>query len=70
MADTTDLAETIAAEAALPLKSETDGQSAEGRPLTDLIKADQYLGAKKSKKTAWGRVKMARAVPPDTTGRC
>jgi hypothetical protein len=64
--ESTDLAETIASEAALPLKSESDGQSAEGHRLTDLIAADKHLAAKKATGSAWGRVKMARAVPPGT----
>lgn len=70
MPDATDLTDVIASEAALPLKSESDGQSAEGHTLKDLIEADRYLAAKAAAKTGWGKVKMARAVPPDSTGRC
>lgn len=47
MADTPDLAETIAEQAAEPVSSSTDGQSATGRPIADLIAADQHLAAKR-----------------------
>lgn len=71
MADPNDLTDTIAAEVALPQASATDGQSADARPLPDVIAADKYLAAKAAsrKAGAWGQTKMARAVPPDTTGR-
>lgn len=71
-----DLTDTIASEAELPLKSESDGQSAEGQPLPDLIKADKYLkgadavtgtNANGGPKSAWRGVRMARAVPPGAT---
>ena len=63
---TPDLTDLIEAEAALPKKSESDGQSAEARPLTELIAADKYLKSKDAaaRGSAWGRIKMARAVPP------
>ncbi|VTU01009.1 unnamed protein product [Gemmataceae bacterium] len=62
------LTETIVTEAALPLKSEADGQSAQGRSLDELMRVRDKLKAETAgKKSAWGRVKMARAVPPGAT---
>lgn len=69
MADPTDLSAHIEAEAKLPLKSESDGQSAEGHRLPDLIALDKYLLARKARRSAWGTVYMARAVPPGATDR-
>jgi hypothetical protein len=47
----------------------TDGQSATAHNLKDLIEADKYLketGAADTGpvKSGWGRVRMARAIPP------
>jgi hypothetical protein len=46
VADPTDLTETIATEAASPQSSAADGQVATGRPIGDLIKAQQFLDAR------------------------
>jgi hypothetical protein len=71
VADTNDLTEIIAAEAALPAKSAGDTHSAEGQPLPDLIEADKYLSAKSGtsgRKSAWRSVVTARGIPPGTSG--
>ncbi len=63
----------IECEAQLPLVSEGDGNKAEGRSLTELIKADQYIRSLSAlrgtncnggPRSAWGGVRMAVAVPP------
>ena len=68
-----DLTSEIEAQAALPLKSATDGQSAEGHTLQDLIAADKYLkGLEQTEgtnptggpKSPWRGLRMARAIPP------
>lgn len=73
-----DLTPLIESEAALPLRSESDGQSAQARSLKDLIEADKYLkglaavegeNATGGPRSAWGRVRMARAVPPGADPR-
>jgi len=50
VADPTDLSDTIAAEAALPISSSGDGQAATARPIGDLIKAQQFLDARAARK--------------------
>lgn len=45
-----DLSDTIAAQAALPITSSDDGQSATGQPLPNLIEADKYLAAKRARR--------------------
>lgn len=71
MPEPTDLSELIEAEAQLPRRSSNDGQEAEGRSLTELVEAAKYLDAKgpanPTRRSAWGAVKMARAVPPGAT---
>lgn len=71
-----DLTDTIATEATLPASSSSDGQSADGQPLPDIIAADKYLKGKEAlagtnskggPKSAWRGVRMARAVPPGST---
>lgn len=68
-----DLTDTIAAEAELPLKSESDGQSAEGQPLDKLVAADKHLAAKAAlsgtnanggPRSGWGGLRPARVIPP------
>ncbi|WP_439624093.1 hypothetical protein [Gemmata sp.] len=62
------LTETIVTEAALPLKSEADGQSAQGRSLDELMRVrDKFKAESAGRTSAWGRIKMARAVPPGST---
>ena len=68
MPDLTDEIEIVAAE---PQTVSTDGQTASSHSLKDLIAADQYLKgitasdpAVGGTKSAWGKVRMARAVPP------
>lgn len=65
--DPTEIDEIILAEAASPKRSEVDGQSAEGRSLDELIRARQHVAATNVRGSAWGKIKMARAVPPGAT---
>ena len=68
-----DLDDTIEADAAKPAEAEVDGQKVKKRPLTELIEADKYLEGKTALAgenqnggpiSGWGRVRMARGVPP------
>lgn len=70
MPDLTPQIEQVAAE---PQTVVTDGQTATEHNLKDLIEADKYLKETDAAdtgpvKSAWGRVRMARAVPPGATG--
>jgi len=60
----TDLSETIAEEAALPVSSSSDGQSSTGRSIADLIAADTYLAAKAARKNAARGVMFSKLIPP------
>lgn len=46
MNDAVDLAPTISTEATLPASSAADGQSAQARPIADVIAADVYVNNK------------------------
>lgn len=68
-----DLTDTIASEAQLPASSSSDGQAAEGRPLTELVAADKHLATKGvlagtnaagGPKSGWRGLRAARVVPP------
>lgn len=67
----TDLTDLIVAEANQPRRSESDGQMAEARDLRELVAAKKTIDAAKAaaKGSAWGRIKMARAVPPGADPR-
>lgn len=69
----TDLAAEIARTAADPQSVTVDGETVAAQPLPDLIKADQYLAAKKSlagsaarggSRSLWNALRPAQAVPP------
>ena len=68
MPDPTDLSETIASEAAAPLSSSGDGQSATGRSIDELIKADQYLAAKAAARSKRRGLLFTKLVPPPAAG--
>lgn len=68
MANPTDLSTTIATEAALPASSTSDGQSASGRPIGDLIQADQYLGNRKAITNRRRGMYLSRLIPPGAFG--
>ena len=68
-----DLTDIIASEAELPLISESDGQSAQGQPLPDLIAVDKHLAAKTAlagdngkggSRSGWRGLRPGRVVPP------
>jgi hypothetical protein len=66
-----DLSAQIEQVAAEPLTVVTDGQTATEHNLKDLIEADKYLKGIDAAdpdvggtKSGWGKVRMARAVPP------
>ena len=58
-----------------PKSSASDGNSAESQPIPDMIAADKYIRALAAasgtnpnggRKSAWGGVRMARAIPPSS----
>jgi hypothetical protein len=62
--------ETVAAE---PIEATVDGRTAKNQPLPDLIAAETFIGTAAAlqgtnrnggKRSGWGRVRIARAVPP------
>lgn len=63
-----DLTQTILTEAALPRTSTSDGQSAEGQPIPDIIAADKHVATKTAlaarKGNGWNGIGRARVVPP------
>lgn len=68
-----DLTEQIAAEAAEPIASSGDGESATGRTLPELIEAHKFFKGQESvagmnenggPRSGWGGLRTARAVPP------
>ena len=68
-----DLTPQIEQVAAEPQTVSTDGQSATEYGIDQLIDADKYLKGNAAEtaggpKTGWARVRMARAVPPGSTG--
>jgi hypothetical protein len=72
VADSTDLSDTIATEAAAPQSSAADGQSASGRPIGDLIQAQQFLDARAAMRKRRRGLLYARAITPgalDDSGR-
>lgn len=56
------LTDTLVSEAALPLKSESDGQSAEGHRLPDLIAAAKFAGANRSRQRP--TIRLIRVLSP------
>lgn len=68
-----DLTDQIVSEAAEPIASSGDGESATGRTLTELIEADKYLKGQQAvsvpnenggPRSGWGGLRTARAIPP------
>lgn len=62
--------DTIAEAATQPASAMKDGQSAAAVPIPDQIAADKYRAQAAQAATgrsAWGKVRMARAVPPGAT---
>ncbi|MBN9521091.1 hypothetical protein J0H58_21660 [bacterium] len=66
-------ADAIAANAALPASAGVDGRTAAQVPIADQIKAHQYAAANAAaagtnenggKRSGWGMLRTARAVPP------
>jgi hypothetical protein len=66
VAEPTDLTDVIAEEAASPSSSASDGQSATGRPLADLIAADRYLAAKAAAQSRRKGLTFSKLIPPGT----
>lgn len=60
----TDLTATIAEEAAAPVSSTADGQTATARPLADMITADRYLAAKAAIAKRRRGVTFGKLIPP------
>lgn len=60
------IAAEIAQAATGPKSFQSDGQQVVAHPIPDLIKADQYLTAKRvnKKRGFWGQVSIARLNPP------
>lgn len=68
-----DIEDIIESEAALPASSSSDGQSASGQPLGELVKVanrkagqDALTGtnANGGKRSGWGAMRAARVIPP------
>ncbi len=55
-----DLEKAIKDAAESPKSVEIDGQSAEGRPITELIEADRYLASKRAMKSRKGGIRIAK----------
>lgn len=68
MADPTDLTDTIATEAASPVSSSGDGQTATGRSIADLIAADRYLAAKAAARRKRRGLIFNKLLPPGPGG--
>ena len=67
----TDLdADSIAVAAQQPQKASVDGVAAEAHSIPDQITADRYRRTKTAVagKSGWGAVRIARVLPPGTTG--
>lgn len=64
------LTTTMVGDASIPLKSEVDGQSAEGHKLTEQIALHKYLSSiEAAKKLARrGGFKRSKIIPPGATG--
>lgn len=71
MADLSEQIETTATDGVA--SATVDGRSATAVPIPDLIAADRYLAGKTAvegtnpnggKRSAWGKTRMARVVPP------
>jgi hypothetical protein len=62
-----DLLAILVAEAASPLKSESDGQMAMGRQLRDIL--DAVRAVQSPRGSAWGRVRMAAVKFPGASPR-
>lgn len=72
MADANDLSSDIASQAVEPVSHSGDGVSTSGRPIGDLIKAQQFLDAKvAARKRRRGMVSTQLTTPPalDDGGR-
>lgn len=74
-----DLNDEIREAAEGPKRAKRDGQEAESHDLSELIKAEQHLAsvaaatgtnANGGKKSGWGMLRPARAIPPGATGDC
>ncbi len=70
MADPTDLSDAIATEAVAPSSSSADGQSASGRPIGDIIKAQQFLDAKAAMKKRRRGVLFTKLTTPGAVSDC
>lgn len=46
----------------------TDNQSVSERSIDELIALDKYLRSRKNAGNAWGRIGIAKVVPPDALG--
>ena len=67
----TDLAPTISTEATLPASSASDGQSATGRSIAEIIAADQYTGNKVAIAQRRRGMVFTKIIPPGAfTDRC
>lgn len=68
--ETTDLAAEIASAATQPAAAAVDGQEAKSHPIPDLIKADQYLTAKRAaaRRGVFGLWNVGKAIPPGAGG--
>lgn len=70
MADPVNLSGDIAQQAVEPVASAADGQSNTGRPIDDLIKADQYLAAKAARSLKRRGLLLTKLLPPVAGGEC
>ncbi len=65
-----DLSDTIENEAQLPASSSDDGQSATGRSIDELIKADQYLAAKAARASRRRGILFTQLTTPGALDDC
>lgn len=65
-----DLTPDIAQQAVEPVSSATDGISATGRPIGDLIAADQYAGGKPSAKLRRRGLRFTKILPSGPMPDC
>jgi hypothetical protein len=68
VADANDLATDIAQQAVEPASTTSDGQSATGRPVADLIAADQYLAQKAARAKRRRGIYFSQLVTPGAGG--
>lgn len=64
----TDLDASVAAAAAGPKQASSDGQSYTAQSIDDIIKAANYLNAKKHSRRKLGGIKLSVARSPGATG--